>query len=702
MHIPTFWKRPRVGGAVTAADDKSSRTTRRAARLALLSAAVLLVAMIPSANGADGGIGSHAIEIDANLYPSPATGCTDYAFNATPLTGFDWVKDCAENLDLTVGTDAAAQKGHWNGFRVLDGIAGADKDIFLTGGKENDLSTWNPGPGTVGSSKYDITQAYLANNNNDAFFGMERRGNNGTTAFDWEFNRLAPSTSNPDYIPTRSECDVLVTFEMQGSGKTGSATPFVFRYDDPDVANTGAQGALNCTGSGNASGDTDQDGKYVAQSASGVATAINESPIHSAPWGTVDSGGSWTTNDIDTFQFAEAKVPLSALGINPGDTCTNISRYVQVRTRSSSTDTSDLKDLTKIFNFQFFAPVNPTQTVTTNCDAQFHFGSSLSSGTTPTWTFTVPLDSNGQSPVTLQGLNGTNLSGPVDQNGVRKWTASAFSGDVQVAGFPQGEDSVKIDVSQGVQDANGCNTSSSGTITVYRTQTGQASASADCDGKITYTASVSGGKAPYDITVELQQKQSDGTWVTKHTDTYTADADGSVTNSDTPFDGSGDPGTWRAHVTSTDSQSVGPNGGGCVITFNSDTFEVRAPLTATASKDASTTVGSTLTAGLDGGSGGALSGDTLAYQWQISTDGGTTWDDLAGKTTEDITYDGFKTDATPSTLSFAVGTGDAQGEYKGRLWAVKLRLHATRTIGTQVCSANSSPVPLKVVEGVDP
>ena len=34
------------------------------------------------------------------------------------------MKDCLPNTDLTVGSNAAAQKGHWNGFRVVDGIAG--------------------------------------------------------------------------------------------------------------------------------------------------------------------------------------------------------------------------------------------------------------------------------------------------------------------------------------------------------------------------------------------------------------------------------------------------------------------------------------------------------------------------------------------------------------------------------------------------
>ncbi|HKQ51201.1 MAG TPA: hypothetical protein VJT74_02455 [Pyrinomonadaceae bacterium] len=83
-------------------------------------------------------------------------------------------------------TGAVGGKGHWNGVRIVDGIAQGDQDIFMTGGKENDTSTWNVGAGSVGSSKYDITQAYIANNQSTIFFGMERRGNNGTTAFDFE------------------------------------------------------------------------------------------------------------------------------------------------------------------------------------------------------------------------------------------------------------------------------------------------------------------------------------------------------------------------------------------------------------------------------------------------------------------------------------------------------------------------------------
>jgi len=57
---------------------------------------------------------------------------------------------------------------------------------------------------------------------------MERRGNNGTTAFDFEFNQQAPTSS---YLPTRTVGDVLFTFEMQGSGGSGSATPHYYVWN---------------------------------------------------------------------------------------------------------------------------------------------------------------------------------------------------------------------------------------------------------------------------------------------------------------------------------------------------------------------------------------------------------------------------------------------------------------------------------------
>ena len=323
--------------------------------------AVFVLVTAPEGQAVTGTI-SGAIEIDspsANLYPGSGT---------CPVgSGVDWVKDCNANTDARTLIDSIATgiepgvtgksggTGHWNGVRIVDGFGGGDQDIFLTGGKENDVSTWNVGPGTVGSSKYDATQAYLANNSTDLFFGMERRGNNGTTAFDFEFNQEAPTST---YVPTRSPGDVLLTFEMSGSGSSGSATPFFFTWN----------------------GSTYEPGGVPA----GTLTSINTNDTTpAAPWGTVSSKGAWTGGNLLRFGFAEAKVPLSAL---PGVNNCGGHAYTQVRTRSSSTETSDLKDTTKIFRLDFATPTATASKTSADGTAQSVTVTGTASGiSSPRW-----------------------------------------------------------------------------------------------------------------------------------------------------------------------------------------------------------------------------------------------------------------------------------------------------------------------------
>lgn len=356
---------------------RSPRRWRTPALPALLALFLLAASIAPLSYAQNGSIHPLAIEIDksANLYPGDGNSNI-----LNPGATADWVKDAFANTDVDPDTTdpiavgivpgvsgAAGGTGHWNGVRIIDGIAQGDQDIFLTGGKENDTTTWNVGPGSVGSSKYDITQAYIANNQSFIYFGMERRGNNGTTAFDFEFNQAGTAGG---YIPTRTVGDVLLTFEMQGSGNTGSATPHVFRWDGSS---------------------------YVEQNLSslpaGLVTSINNVDTKPAPWGYVDSKGNWVLSpDIPRFEFAEAQVPLSILpNVNP---CGGFA-YVQVRTRSSSTATSDLKDTTKIFRYIFGGP-SAVASVAPSCTLNFGYsasGSADSTGNTTTpaltyaWTF---------------------------------------------------------------------------------------------------------------------------------------------------------------------------------------------------------------------------------------------------------------------------------------------------------------------------
>jgi hypothetical protein len=348
------------------------RTNTR--RIGLVAGVVTLVVglVAPQSGAVTGNINPLAIEIEkagkANLVAGTANADV---FN--PAADSDWIKDSTGNTGtscLPAGialcnqagvTAATGGAGHWQGVRLVDGIDGSsEQDIFLNGGKENDLSTWNVGPGSVGSSKYDATQAYLANNQSDLFFGMERQGNNGTTAFDFEFNRNAPVST---YKPTRTTGDVLFTFEMQGSGGSGSVTPHFFRY--------GAGG-------------------YTEQALpAGTFSSINDNTTTAGePWGHVDSHGTWVLGNLDRNTFAEAVVNLAAAF--PGfNVCGQNSAYVEIRTRSSSTDNSDLKDTTKIFNYEFTPPASPATALASTCSQTFTYNSP-GTASSYDWDFVVP------------------------------------------------------------------------------------------------------------------------------------------------------------------------------------------------------------------------------------------------------------------------------------------------------------------------
>lgn len=403
-----------------------------------------------------GNIHPDEIEIDG-----PSAGADLYPDVGTPInTGamLDWVADADANSGTgCLGSDAIATciepgvtgaaggTGHWNGVRIVDGIAGDDLDIFLTGGKENDTSSWNVGAGSVGSSKYDITQAYLANNQDTLYFGMERRGNNGTTFFEFEFNALEPQsdTSCPQdpNVPCRSIGDVLFAFGMQGAGNSGSATPYIFTWD------------------GSA---------FVAASAGTVISSINTIQTTAGePWGHVDSHGDWVLGNLDRFSFAEAAAPVSLL---PGvDTCGGRA-FVQVRTRSSLTDNSDLKDATKIFEFLFNSASGQAK-LTPSCDQGFNYEAS---GT----------DTDG-NPI-------TNCSW-VFSNGATSNTCSGFMS--AAPGTYTG--TVTIADSEG----SGCSTDvTTSSVAVYAPIAVTAALSATCTSSFTYDATVTGGSAPSNAT----------------------------------------------------------------------------------------------------------------------------------------------------------------------------------------------------------
>ena len=606
----------------------------RLRRLGTVTAAttMLLAFSIPSGYSVSGNINPLAVEIEkagkANLVAGTANADV---FN--PAADHDWIKDSLANsgtscLSMSIATcvqagvtGAAGGTGHWQGVRIVDGIDGSDQDIFLNGGKENDLSTWNVGPGSVGSSKYDATQMYLANNQTDLFFGMERSGNNGTTAFDFEFNRNAPLVSG-SYLPTRATGDVLFTFEMQGSGGSGSVTPHFYRYGS---------------------------GGYTEQALpAGTFSSINDNMTTAGePWGHVDSHGNWVLGTLDRNTFAEAVVNLAS--VFPGFVvCGNDSAYVQIRTRSSSTATSDLKDTTKIFNYEFNPPQSPATQLTSTCSQTFTYNSP-GSASSYDWDFTVPA---AQAALGVT-LSGTGVTGPVTAgNGDKVYDSALQSGTVSVT-LPSGVASATIDVSQTTADANSCSAGDGPfTVTVYKTLGVTATLAALCDNQFTYASTVTGGRAPYTYAWTFQRNSladGTGTWSTAGTSTA---ASGTFN--------AGSAGRYRALLTVSDT--AGAAGGPSVTakpvcTASATSNEVNVYDAVGGSTTLSTTCATpdviSYTATGTGGNG------TYTYAWTIQKNTGTVaapvW------TTAHTFSDGPTSGASTGTLdvdSFAVHNGD--------------------------------------------
>ncbi|HKQ51200.1 MAG TPA: hypothetical protein VJT74_02450 [Pyrinomonadaceae bacterium] len=128
---------------------------------------------------------------------------------------------------------------------------------------------------------------------------------------------------------------------------------------------------------------------------------------------------------------------------------------------------------------------------------------------------------------------------------------------------------------------------------------------------------------------------------------------------------------------------------GCTAGTNSNEIDV-SPMFASASKTLATA--GTLSVTL---SGNAPTGSAL--QWQRFD--GTNWLNISGANSTSLVYSSFEADVAPVVpFNFTLGSDS----YAGKQWVVRLRLHATRTFGGNVCTADSPAQTVKKVTGVDP
>ncbi|NUP10161.1 MAG: hypothetical protein HOW73_29270 [Polyangiaceae bacterium] len=510
-----------------------------------------------------GNIHPDKIEIDG-----PSAGADVFDNQGTPLNGQgkDWVKDSLANAGTNcLGSDgiatcvqagvtgATGATGHWNGLRIVDGIGQNDQDIFVQGGKENSTATWTIQPSTTGGSKFELTQAYLANNQSNLFFGMERAGNNGTTAFDFEFNQnppisdQCPDNDNP-LIPCRTNGDILFTFEMRGSGGSGSAAPFVYTWNGTTYVQS-------------------------TPTPAGVMSSINQVAADAAPWGRVDSHDAWVLADFEKFMLAEATAPITLL---PGVNSCGGTAYVQVRTRASATPNSDLKDTSKVFEFQFNS-LSGSAELTPSCAQGLDFEASALDanndpvdGATCTWTFS----------------DGTTQSGCSGYHAVAANKLGTITGSVVIEDPNNPACDVELEA---------------GSVMVYAPLTVTADLDATCSSSFTYDATPQGGSGSVTYVWEFS-----GPGTTTPEDSTTKSGSVSVGTADALYTGS---------VTVTDARTDKE----CTAS-DSDDATPFAPLAVN------------LTKGAGGGSCPGISTDVITYTAHPSGGSGTytlTWSDTS-------------------------------------------------------------------------
>jgi hypothetical protein len=215
----------------------------------------------------------------------------------------------------------------------------------------------------------------------------------------------------------------------------------------------------------------------------------------------VDSKGNWTTGSIPRFEFAEAAVNLAQAF--PNFSPCNTRLFVQVRTRSSSTATSDLKDTTRIFEYLFGGPTAKSSLVT-NCEGQVVYDGSTSvnvsggtSGLTYAWDFTVPAG------VTLTGQ----VTGP-DTNGV--YHSTSMTGAFAL-NFPSGMTSAVVTAKLTVTEGSLCvNAAAPISITVYKPLAASISKTSQNGSALSVTLTATSQPG---VTYQWQRKDATGAFV---------------------------------------------------------------------------------------------------------------------------------------------------------------------------------------------
>lgn len=384
---------------------------------------------------------------DANLHTGndPADGTASYNVPAGgPGAYIDW-----HNLG-----------GDLVNHRLLDLNDASGKDPSSFPGSNECV-----GPSQV-LSKMDLTYVASANNNQFAYFAVQRSNNNGDAGYYWIFTKLAPHQNLGEAPCKPAQTRLLYDISAPSGGSTGdvliaghfhpNGTPLLRVFHaKKNVTNLSAVNAIDYT-------DTtlwEEDPNGVA------AVAINTT--RTAP-GAFGAAGvlATTAGNLDPEIIAEAALPLSVF---TGTSACGSTFYGSVITRSSGSGgtSPDLKDLAgpALFNF---GGITASASLTPTCG--------LSAGYT----------------ASAIGANGLPVGSPqcawTFDNGS---TSSSCSGSQTL---PAGSHTGTVIVTD---PATGCtDTVQTAAVTLYPPLSVSALMTAGCTSSFSYDATVTGGSNP--------------------------------------------------------------------------------------------------------------------------------------------------------------------------------------------------------------
>ncbi len=400
-----------------------------------------------------------------------------------------------------------------------------DNDWFAKGGKFDNPAGWTILKAT-GPAQNELTNIFadlvLTGTDGDTWMmlGMERTKTSGTFDLDFEVNQTGWNGASGTLV--RTEGDVVVGFELKGNptDPQEDLDVLVLVFDPPGGADltgancttTFAQGGVDSVvpGSDACVGYGTTQYKIVFKASASIApdfdgdtnpdlVATMNPVAFTADFTSYDSGGALRTQ-IPAFQFAEAAINMTALGLAPG--CAGFGS-VHAKSRSSLEPGSDLKDLAGPETFSVTCGISGTKYNDSNANGVINDGEPGLEG----WTIKLYNDNDGNG--LLSAGDTLHSTDTTDSNGGFSFSADLAFGDYLVCevadslasgwtqSFPTGNTICENDVvDSSLAPAGYAVTIGLGTgeLLLYEDQDFANYLSADLDvtktGTISYTASV--------------------------------------------------------------------------------------------------------------------------------------------------------------------------------------------------------------------